>query len=206
MLENPACKLCPLHQHTQHVCVGGSGRLNTGPRLLVLIDHPTRVEDLRNKPMSGEGVRLLHWMFARMGMTHEDYFLEYVVKCCPKEGKMPSQKADRMRAIQACSTYRYATLQMGSFPVVVALGRLACEAMTGSDRLKDFEGTWWEPTEAMTRSYSPTVWIGPNVNAVLMNPAIAQELYRVLWAAAVHALYKPVTTKIAPFDWSEFIK
>ena len=72
----------------------------------------------------------------------------------------------------------------------------------------------WEPRdrqvrrymEAMTRTFSPIVWIGPSVNAILMNPGLAGELHRVLWAAAVHANYKPALTQIEPFDWSEFIK
>ena len=156
--------------------------------------------------MTSEGVKLLHWMFRRMSMSSEDYYLEYVVKCTAPGGKMPQNKASRMQAIEACSMYRNNTLQMGAYPVVVGLGRLACEALTGSHEIGKYDGTWWESTEALTRQYSPTVWIGPSVNAILMNPGLAGELHRVLWAAAVHANYQPALCQIEPFDWSEFIK
>ena len=206
MFEDPKCTRCPLHETATHVCLPGSGRIDSGARLLLLVDHPTFVEDRSNKPMSSEGVKLVHWMFKRMGMTSDQYYLEYVIKCCPSGGKLPTNKAARMQAIEACSTYRTNTLHLGAHSVVVGLGRLACEALTGSQELNKFDGTWWEPTEASTRQFSPVVWIGPGVNAVLMNPGIAGELHRLLWAAAVHANYQPVLTQVAPFDWSEFIK
>ena len=111
-----------------------------------------------------------------------------------------------MASIQACSQYRIATLQFGCHRTVVGLGRLSCEALTGYEEIGKYEGTWWEPKEAATRQFSPVIWIGPNVNAVLMNPGIAGELHRVLWAAAVQAGYQPKLVPIDPFDWSEFIK
>ncbi len=158
----------------------GFGHITSGARLLILIDHPNRLEDRINRPMSSDGITLLKWMFTRMGMGPDDYFLEYTIKCVPPDGKLPRNKADRMRAIETCSQYRMGTLQIGAFPVVVGLGRLTCEALTGSHELGKYEGTFWPPTEAMTRQFSPVVWLGPNVSAVVMNPGIAGELFRVL--------------------------
>lgn len=206
MFETSLCTACALHAKATHRCLPGAGRLDTGARMLILIDWPTFVEDRTNKPMSGEGAKLVRWMFRRMGMSDRDYYLEYVVKCYPPDGKSPTRKADRMACIETCSSYRVSTLQMGQFSMVVGLGRLACEALTGSHELPKYEGTYWTPTEVQTRQYSPVVWLGPNVNAVLMNPSIAQELNRVLWKAAEDAGYTPRFTEVEPFDWSEFIK
>jgi uracil-DNA glycosylase family 4 len=206
MFETSICTACELHAGASHRCLPGKGRLDQGSRLLILLDMPTYVEDRANAPMTGEGVRLLQWMMKRMGLPESSYYLEYVVKCYPPNGKLPTRKSDRMVCIERCSSYRLGTLQMGQFSMVVGLGRLACEALLGSHELPKFEGTYWPPTEVATRQLSPVVWLGPNVNAVLMNPSIAQELNRVLWRAAEGAGYTPRLTEVEPFDWSEFIK
>lgn len=206
MFERLGCNLCPMHKGAIHPCLPGVGSLTSGARILVLIDNPTLVEDRAARPMSGDGVSLVKWMFTRMGLGPDNYYLEYVIKCYPPGGKLPKGKADRMVAIETCSQYRHGTLQMGAFPVTVSLGRLACEALLGSHEVSKYDGTFWTPTEVMTRMYSPVVWIGPNVNAVVMAPAQAGELFRVLWAAALQAKYNPVLTKVPNFDWSEFIR
>lgn len=184
----------------------GSGRITSGARILVFIDYPTRVENLTNKPMSGAGVQLVHWMFARMGLSRDNYYLEYVLKCYPPDGDVPSKKHERMACINACAQYRNGTLQIGAMSCVVGLGRISCETLVGSHELPKYEGTFWPTTDSTVAAFSPAVWLGPNVNYILMNPGVAGELFRVLWAAAIHANYQPVLTQVKPFDWSEFIK
>lgn len=206
MFENPSCTACVLHTSAKHRCLPGFGRVTTGARMLVLIDHPTYVEDRSNKPMSSPGIQLVKWMFQRMGITPEQYYLEYVVKCYPHQGAMPSKKHERAACIDACAAYRNTTLQIGAMSSVVGLGRLACETLVGSSELPKYEGTFWPTTDSVVGMFSPAVWLGVNVNYVLMNPGVAGELYRVLWAAAVAANYEPKLAAIKPFDWSEFIK
>lgn len=206
MIELPNCTACFLHRSAHHRCLPGVGNLAKAPRILILIDHPNLAEDRSGKPMTGKGPQLIRWMFERMGLDDGAYYLEYIVKCAPPDSKMPKDKAKRQQAIEVCSQYRFATMQIGGFQVVASLGRLACEALTGSSELNKFEGTFWVPSEVVTRAQADVVWIGPNIYAVLMNPSIAGELYRILWAAALQAGYAPVTTNIKPFDWSEFIK
>lgn len=157
--------------------------------------------------MSSDAVQLIDYMFARMSIDKSQYYLEYVLKCYPPGGKVPSKKKDRAVCLEACSTYRDPTMMVLNPTTIIGLGRTACELLTGGTKIGDWSDCWWEPKDPSIRQYCPIIWIGPSPVAVLMNPTSSPDLYRVLWRAAEYAGLTPAYNRsVKMFNWSDFIK
>lgn len=173
--------------------------------MAVFVDQPTWMDDMRNRPFVSSSGDLLKHFIARMGI-HPDYvYLDYTVKC--GAGKfIPKQKSDRLVCIEACSKYRFATLQMmPNLKSIVAMGRLSLEAFTGNSELARFEGMAWGASEPRVRDTGvDKIWVTYNPSYLLPpqgKPAETPEVYRVLWRAAEAAGLQPKETTVKPFNW-----
>lgn len=202
MIENPNCQLCELHQHANEgsVCLRGEG--GGRAKLLIYLDYPTEIEDRRHRSMVSNAVELLRWMLSRMSIAPNEYYIDYVIKCYPKRCKTFTKKADRLSFVEACSEYRIATLQSIRPKSIIAMGRVACEAFTGSSEIKNYEGTSWTPYEPAVRNYVERVWITYSPAYALQDCAESVGIYRVLQHAAIDAQLNPkFNPKIKMFDY-----
>lgn len=198
MFENPACRLCKLSNWAASVCLQGLGNPDTA-RLVILVGEPTYQDDLQRRSFVSDGAAILKNLFLRMSVDIEtDVYFDYCVKCYG--GKhMPKQKAERLACYEACSTYRFATLQnMPNVGAVVAMGKLAVEATIGVSELKHFEGESWTPSELDMRRHVPHVWVTYSPAYLLEKPAEIPNVYRVLFTAAAEAGLNPKPNLTAP--------
>ena len=189
MNENPECQLCPLHEtaNSSSICLKGEGDRDAD--LLIFLDAPTLVEDKRHRGVVSEASSLLKWMLRRMSV--DSYYIDYIVKCYPKGYKAFRRKPERSECIQACSVYRFATLQMIKPKTVLAMGALSCETFLHSDKVGDFEGTHWTPEEPEVREYVEQVWVTYSPAYALEAPAESVGIYRTIQAAAMAAGLQP---------------
>jgi uracil-DNA glycosylase family 4 len=181
----------------------GKGNPETA-RMAIYVDQPSFLDDRQKKPFSSESGDLLHHFMSRMGIHSDWYYLDYILKCaCPKK-MMPKQKAERLQCIEACSKYRFATLQtMPDLKVIVAMGKIALEAFTGNTEIGKFEGCGWEPREPEIRSLGvQKIWVTYSPLYLLEKPAETPDIYGVLWCAAEEAGLKPQETKVPPYKWN----
>lgn len=201
MFESPDCEDCPMNRMCANPCIVGRGRAETA-RLAIFVDQPSWMDDQRNRPFVSQAGDLLFHFIDRMGI-HRDYvWLDYVLKCAA--GKhVPKQKSERLQCIEACSKYRFATLQtMPNLKSIVAMGRIALEAFTGNSELAKFEGMSWHAAEVGVRNCGvERIWVTYNPNYLLEKYAETPEVYRVLWKAAEEAGLQPKETKVKPFNW-----
>lgn len=203
MFEDHTCEDCVLARSLPAtVCMVGRGNPDTA-RLVIYLDHPSYMDDIRGKPFITDAGDLLRHFIARMGIDQQFVYMDYVLKCFAPKKMIPSQKADRLICIQACSKYRFATLQtMPNLKSIVAMGRMSLEAFTGNSEMKNFEGCAWEPREFQIRDLGiQKIWIAYSPNYAFEKPAETPDLYRVIWCAAEEAGLNPTETKVPPFKW-----
>lgn len=203
MNENPACKSCSLCESASRrsICLKGGG--GDKAKLLIFLDAPNIVEDKRSRGVVSDGVMWLKWALARMSVSRNDVYVDYIVKCYPGRSQGFKKKAQRAEMVEQCFQYRIATLQHHEPKAIIAMGRFACEAMTGrSDKVKESEGTTWTPAEPQVRDYVPNVWVSYSPAYALQDMAESVGIFRVLWHAAIDAGLKPKIDKgVAPFDY-----
>lgn len=203
MNENPNCQLCLLHAsvNPRSVCLKGGG--GDKPKLVIFLDAPNVVEDKRSRGVVSDGVEWLKWCFRRMTISRDDIYIDYVLKCYTGRSKEFKTKALRAEMVEQCSVYRVATLQQLKPNAIVAMGRFACEALTGrSDKVKESEGTKWIATEPFVRKYVSHVWVTYSPLYPLQAAAESVGIFRVLWCAAIEAGLKPKINKtVTPFDY-----
>lgn len=200
LFEDPNCQLCPLFAEANHPCLQGSGRRDSA-KLAIFCDNPLYMDDVRGRAHMSDGGLLLQALLKRMSLNLEtDVRLDYIVKCYPGKA-MPSKKRDRLAIIEACSNYRFATLQsMPNLAACVGMGRLCLEAFNGSTEIGKFEGESWWPHEALVKARLHHVWYTYSPHYLIEKPAETPGVYRILWTAAVEAGLKPVDNPEA-FDF-----
>lgn len=202
MDENPNCELCELSQtcSPKAVCLKGGGGLDA--RLAIFLDAPSIVEDRRGKGLVSESAEFLKWLLNRMSVSTQDVYVDYVLKCYHKPNKNVGKKAFRAQMLEACSVYRFATLQRIKPKAIIAMGTIACEAFTGSSEIGEYEGARWTSNEPRVREIVDAVWISYAPAYALESPAESVGIYRTLFAAAKEAGLKPkLNTKIPLYDY-----
>ena len=199
--ENPECRRCELAGYAKRHSVCLKGRGGDAPKLLVFLDNPNVVEDKRGKGVVSDGADWLFWAFTRMGVKWEDIYVDYVLKCYPGKNPNIGKKAPREQMYEACSEYRIATLQLFQPLAVVAMGKKACEAFIGQEKVSEYEGSQWTPWEPAVREVCMNVWVTYSPAYALQDPAESVGIFRTLWAAAEAAGLEPKITEVRPFDY-----
>lgn len=171
-------------------------------RLAIFLDAPTIVEDRRKKPFVAEAAAFLRWLLRRMSVDPQKVYMDYVLKCYPKPNKNFSKKAFRQEMLEACSYYRVATLQQLKPKAILAMGKTACEAFTGHEKVGEYAGARWTPNEPAIRELVDGVWICYSPAYALEDHAESVGIYRTIFAAAEEAGLKPkLNTKIPLYDF-----
>jgi len=107
-------------------------------RLLIVGEAPGREEDLRGEPFVGRAGKLLDRMLMAMGLDRSQVYIMNVVKCRPPENRNPEQSE-----ILACSHWFYSQWSSISPQVVCLLGRVAAQAVLGSEApMSALRGRW----------------------------------------------------------------
>lgn len=195
------CEKCALHTAARQPLLKGMG-CEDSARLAIFVDYPNFLEDKRGRAFVSEANELLKYLLARMGLTEKDYVLSYTLCCCPGK-KLPGKKAERYKCIEACSEYRFATLQnMPNLKAIVAMGKTSSEAFTHRSEIGDTEGCDWFAMETQVRDLGiDNIWVSYSMGYLMEKAGETPSVYRVLWQAALQAELNPTETKLPPYDW-----
>lgn len=198
MFENPECTDCELHKKAKHVCIPSVGPATC--KLAIFLDVPNFLDDRKGRGFQSENAEFVRFNLRRMSVDPAEVYFDYIVKCCP--GKLPGKKADRMTCVNACSQYRYASLEkMPNLKALVVLGGLGCEAMTMDKTIGNKAGSDWVPFSMLMRKFIPKVWVGYSPGLVKEKPAESGSIFRVLWMAAEEAGYNCKVANIKPYEF-----
>ncbi|UCF69526.1 MAG: uracil-DNA glycosylase [Acidobacteriota bacterium] len=141
------CRRCRLCQARSRVVFGvGDPRAE----LMFVGEGPGADEDRQGEPFVGRAGQLLDKIIAAMGLTRPEVYIGNVVKCRPPENRapMPDEAA-------TCMPFLAAQIAIIRPRVIVALGRVAVEALIGDavrsmssarQRWFDFDGIPIKPT------------------------------------------------------------
>lgn len=201
MNEDHNCSRCELGATVgKSICLKGRGGDN--PSILIFLDAPNAIESKRGRGIVSEGAEWLFWAFKRMSIPPTEFYIDYVLKCWPAPNHNFGKKAYRQVMVEACSYYRFATLQLLQPKVVIAMGGKACEAFVGQDKVSAFEGTSWMPVEPEVRDVVPLVWVTYSPAYALQDPAESVGIFRTLWHAAIQAGLTPtINQDLQPYDY-----
>lgn len=132
-LYNHACTLCGICQNVKSVCVAGRGP-DSGAKIVIFGEAPGPQEDEAGVPFIGRSGQLLGEMLTVAGVDLNLVRVENIVRGFPKS------KTDKIRPptdaeVEICIQYTYAVLDTllsrGETPVLVPMGNVAMEALTG---------------------------------------------------------------------------
>ena len=130
---NKNCKLCPLHETADTVCIKGSGPKDAD--VIVIGEAPGRVEDRAGVPFQGESGRILRRELEKNDI-HDRAYITNVVKCRPPDNRTPT--ADEIRA---CRPYLEKELERIDPDFVLTVGVPATKVMfRGKAKINQFHG------------------------------------------------------------------
>lgn len=120
------CRACSLSKGRTQTVFGVG---DTAASWLFVGEAPGEEEDRRGEPFVGKAGQLLDRMLAALGMTREhDVFVANVLKCRPPNNRDPLPE-ERAR----CDPYLRRQVELLAPRVVVALGRIAAQALLGTE-------------------------------------------------------------------------
>jgi DNA polymerase len=157
------CRLCALCE-TRNKVVFGSG--NPHAELMFVGEGPGAEEDRRGLPFVGAAGEKLTQIIRAIDLTRDAVYIANIVKCRP-----PGNRDPRPEEAAACRPFLDQQIDLVRPKVLVALGRVAAQALLGTDTpIGKLRGSWWEVRGvALRATYHPA--------ALLRNP----DLRRPTW-------------------------
>lgn len=158
-----ACTNCKLAAG-RYKTVFGSGAPTA--ELMFIGEAPGADEDRQGLPFVGRAGELLGKIIGAMGLTRKQVYIANIVKCRPPQNRDPESEE-----VAACRGFLEQQLSLVRPRVIVALGRVAAQALLGTDMpLARLRGCWYQLAGADLRiTYHPA--------ALLRNP----DLKRPTW-------------------------
>jgi DNA polymerase len=133
--EAGACERCRLSRGRSHV-VFGTGDPNAD--LMFIGEGPGAEEDRQGLPFVGPAGELLNKIIQAIGLTRERVYIANVVKCRP-----PGNRDPQPDEAAACRPFLERQIDLVQPEVIVALGRVAAQALLGTDQpLGRMRGRW----------------------------------------------------------------
>jgi DNA polymerase len=121
------CQACSLHEGRSHV-VHGSGQ-TIAPEWMLIGEAPGEQDDRVGLPFQGSAGVLLRAMLETVGVgAGASVFMTNLIKCRPLGNRTP-----RPEEIAACQPYLLRQIELLQPVRIVALGRLAAQALLGAD-------------------------------------------------------------------------
>jgi len=140
------CQRCKLSKGRKNI-VFGEG--SVGAKIMFIGEGPGEDEDSQGRPFVGKAGQLLTSLITKMGFKREDVYIGNIVKCRPPFNRDPEEDE-----IKACSPFIKKQAEIISPKVIVSLGRVSTQTLTGlkvpigklRGRFYQFEGIPMMPT------------------------------------------------------------
>lgn len=133
--EASGCEKCKLWRGRTNVVFGVG---DPDADLMFIGEGPGAEEDRRGEPFVGPAGQLLDKIIGAIGLTREQVYIANVVKCRP-----PGNRDPQPDEASACRSYLDRQIDLVRPKVIVALGRVAAQALLGNDLpLGRMRGEW----------------------------------------------------------------
>ena len=122
----PECTACPLHKSRAQTVFGVG---DESADWLLVGEAPGAEEDRLGEPFVGQAGRLLDHMLAAIGLRRgENVYIANVLKCRP-----PGNRNPQAEEVARCSPHLGRQIELIRPKLIVAMGRFAAQALSGSD-------------------------------------------------------------------------
>jgi len=157
------CTRCRLAEGRTKVVFGAG---NPAAELMFVGEGPGADEDRQGLPFVGAAGELLTRIIQAIEMTREEVYIANVVKCRP-----PGNRDPQPDEIAACRGYLEKQIGLVRPRVLVALGKVAAQALLGNDSpIGRIRGQWFQVQGIQTMvTYHPA--------ALLRNPALKRPTW-----------------------------
>jgi uracil-DNA glycosylase len=158
-----ACTRCRLAEGRKSVVFGAG---NPDADLMLVGEGPGAEEDRQGLPFVGPAGELLTKIIQAMEIRREDVYIANVVKCRP-----PGNRDPQPDEVQACRGYLEKQVALVQPRLLVALGRVAAQALLGNESpIGQLRGRWYQAFGIPTMvTYHPS--------ALLRNPALKRPTW-----------------------------
>lgn len=136
-IRDPKCKLCPLHEGAQFVCLMGSGTKKAD--IMVVGEAPGEREDESHRAFVGPAGKLLTELLQGIGLSRDECYITNVVKCRPPGNATPSRGMAKICA----DAYLAREIQKVDPSWILLLGNTALQAFGRSGITKQ-RGNFWQ--------------------------------------------------------------
>jgi len=131
-----ACTRCRLAQGRQKVVFGAG---NPAADLMLIGEAPGAEEDRQGLPFVGAAGELLTKIIGAIEMRREDIYIANILKCRP-----PGNRDPQPDEVAACRGHLERQIELIQPKVIVALGRIAAQALLGNDSpIGQMRGQWY---------------------------------------------------------------
>jgi len=147
--EAAGCTRCRLAEGRQNVVFA---RGNPAARLMFVGEGPGAEEDRQGLAFVGPAGKLLDKIIAAMGLDDNGVYIANIVKCRP-----PGNRDPQPDEVAECIGYLERQIDLVAPRAIVALGRVAAQALLGTDQaLGRLRGSWHSVRGVPTRvTYHP---------------------------------------------------
>jgi DNA polymerase len=145
--EIQACDKCAIGEYAQNRVFGEE---NIGSPIVFVGEGPGMEEDKLGRPFMGKAGKILDSTLKAAGFLRERVFIANVVKCHPPKSINPVSGNRKPSKIEMgnCLPFLWRQLEIIKPKLVVAMGRVAAEALLGDrikdEKMKDIVGQVWE--------------------------------------------------------------
>jgi len=162
-VEAMQCQRCVLAESRQHV-VFGQG--NATADLLCIGEAPNSAEDELGKGFTGQVGNIFDSMLMAIGLNRAQVYSLNILQCAPPNHRDPKQEE-----LDACRIWLDGQLDYVSPKVICVLGRVAAQALLGTDAvLHDLRGAW--------HSYRGIpVWVSYHPAYLLRSPKAKKKVW-----------------------------
>lgn len=188
-----ACTKCPHLVRSRTQVVFGVG--NPQAELMFVGEAPGAEEDLQGEPFVGKAGQLLTKIIETMGFRRSDVYIANVLKCRPDMPPgQPGNRRPTTLEMQTCLPYLRQQIEIIRPRVLVALGAVAMEGLTGTvEPMRNLRGRWhsFQNTPLMA-TYHPAY--------LLRNQSLSEK--RKVWEDMLMVLEKlnrPITERQRKF-------
>lgn len=155
-------------------CALGPGRMKfvfgvgrEDARVAFIGEGPGAEEDKKGEPFVGRAGQLLNEMLSQVGWRREDVYICNMIKCRP-----PNNRDPQPEEIAMCEPYLHEQLRLLQPQWLVALGRIAAQALLGNQAaLKTLRGR-------MHTFRGINLWVTYHPAAILRNPNLMPDAHQ----------------------------
>src|SRR5262245_30380885 len=133
-LMDADCTLCPLHETTDRVCVGGDGPADA--RVMIIGEAPGYNEERTGRVFSGAAGQEMDKMLKRAGLDRRKIYVTNAVKCRPPDNRTP----ERWEAKICADTYLQRELEALNPSHVLLLGNAALTSVAKKSGITKHRG------------------------------------------------------------------